>query len=1654
MFDAAVFASAKRLTGRKSPAAVALTGVFKGFWKSGLALCLLLLAVPAWASTTWTVTSTSDSSSDTASLRYAIANSASGDTIDLSGIYGTITLTSSLPTISKNLTISGPGATLLTISGNNAYRIFWFASGTSSISGLTIANGYSSNDGGAGIYNAGTLTVSKSIFSGNVAATSSGGAIENWANTLTISNSTFYGNVAADKGGCIFNASSGSIVTAQANISNSTFYGNSAGRGGCFYNLGDSASASLNIVNSTIFGNTASSSTYGDAIYNKTGYSVSGFVVTVNLYNSIIIGSVYNSNGSYVNYYTNTTSSTGLKLSPLGWYGGPTPTMIPLYGSNAICAGSTSYGSNTDQRGFTRSTSCKDTGAVQTNWLTVTSLSDANNGSCTSRSCSSLRDAITQANTNSTGADVRFTSALTGTASVSASYGVLPSITGYLNLANLEGYAVTIDGGGLGSVLQVASTATAAISNLTLTNGSATTGGGIDNAGTLTVAGSTITGNTATTTGGGIQNTGTLLVDESTLTANTSGGTGGGVYNSGKVNVLSNTITANTASSTGGGIANSATATIANSIVEGNTSSYGANAGDCDSCGTQSSYNLINDSTSAVTPPTLGTLASNGTGAVTATMIPLPGSTAICAGSSSLSVFDTLDQRGFPRKNTSYTGYSSSSPCVDLGAVQTNYTGVIFATEPTDSVINTALATTPTVEVEETNTNTSTSVVNGVNDVPVTLNFSGGSSEISGTLTQTTSGGVATFSGLKINTIGTDKNFTTEAITVTSSYTLASVASSTFNVAGLFSGFSVVPASTTETMGATFTVTVKAIDAAGSTYTSYSGTPVLTSSDGQTVTVNSSSCSSGICNFNITLNHASNSLTLTATDTDYTGTSAAITVTEVLTLSPASGTLTGGQIAAVYGGVTFTTTGGSGSYSYAVTSGNLPAGLTLSSNTGVITGTPTQTGSFSFTITATDTTYTASSVSGSYSLTITSTPAVVNIYSGSDQTAYAGIAFASSLVALVADANGNPVPSQNVTFTAPSSGASLLFSNSATTIAATTDANGYVTVATPTANSTAGSYTVTATAGSASGSFSLTNQSMPTYIVTTLADDASGTASNCTDQLLSNASLDAACSLRDAIAAAASIAQSTLSTPTMPTINFSATKLGLSSSSLSAYSVATNGTLTLTGNMQIVGPGAGLLSIDGGSAAQVFAVNSGVTASLSGLTIANGYTSTGGGINNAGTLTVTNSTFSANNADSSGGAILNDATLKLTNSTFSVNNAPNGGAIVNNGILTATNSTFSANNAPYGGGAIFNYKGTLTATNSTFSANNATEGSGGAIYGYYGTLTVTNSAFSANNATDSGGAILNAGTANVDSNVFYNNLANGSEDDCNSCTTNTNAVSGDPMLATLGSYGGPTQTMIPLPGSSAICAGAVSNIPSGLTTDQRGYARSTTYDTACVDAGAVQTNYSLSLAAPAPVSPATAIVAGTAFTDTATLNESGSAFSGASATLPALTFTGTGTLSGSASVTTQATNGTATYTGLSISAPGSGDVLTVTLPLNSSLSTAPSITASTSSFTVNSPLSLSPASGTLTGGQVAAVYAGVTFTTTGGSGNYSYAMTSGSLPTGLSLTNGVLQGTPIVRAATSALPSPPLTRTPPQAPTAQSIHSLSPLPACRWPLRH
>jgi hypothetical protein len=144
-----------------------------------------------------TVTNTDDSGAG--SLRQAIADASPGDTITFApGLNGqTITLTSEPLTIDKDLTISGPGASQLEISGNNARTVFVVLPGvTATIQGVTIRDG--NGDAGGGIFNDGaTLTVSNSTFSGN-SATDTGGGITNgsWVNIKNsiIANSPSGGN--------------------------------------------------------------------------------------------------------------------------------------------------------------------------------------------------------------------------------------------------------------------------------------------------------------------------------------------------------------------------------------------------------------------------------------------------------------------------------------------------------------------------------------------------------------------------------------------------------------------------------------------------------------------------------------------------------------------------------------------------------------------------------------------------------------------------------------------------------------------------------------------------------------------------------------------------------------------------------------------------------------------------------------------------------------------------------------------------------------------------------------------------------------------------------------------------------------------------------------------------------------------------------------------------------------------------------------------------------------------------------------------------------------------------------------------------------------------------------------------------------------------
>jgi hypothetical protein len=184
----------------------------------------------------------------TGSLRFVIANVCTGSTITFApNVTGTIDLTSGELLINKSLTINGPGANLLAIrrssaGGTPTFRILNIASAdvTAALSGLTIASGNTSGNGG-GVANVGTLTITDSSISANVSGgggSGGGGGIHN-TGTLSVVGSTISGNQASGYGGGICNAGT-------LNLTNSTISGNSAtltGGGGIFYGGGISPTA-------------------------------------------------------------------------------------------------------------------------------------------------------------------------------------------------------------------------------------------------------------------------------------------------------------------------------------------------------------------------------------------------------------------------------------------------------------------------------------------------------------------------------------------------------------------------------------------------------------------------------------------------------------------------------------------------------------------------------------------------------------------------------------------------------------------------------------------------------------------------------------------------------------------------------------------------------------------------------------------------------------------------------------------------------------------------------------------------------------------------------------------------------------------------------------------------------------------------------------------------------------------------------------------------------------------------------------------------------------------------------------------------------------------------------------------------------------------
>lgn len=204
--------------------------------------------------------------------------------------------------------------------------------------------------------------------------------------------------------------------------------------------------------------------------------------------------------------------------------------------------------------------------------------------------------------------------------------------------------------------------------------------------------------------------------------------------------------------------------------------------------------------------------------------------------------------------------------------------------------------------------------------------------------------------------------------------------------------------------------------------------------------------------------------------------------------------------------------------------------------------------------------------------------------------------------------------------------------------------------------------------------------------------------------------------------------------------------------------------------------------------------NIGATVTLTRCTISACHAEAGGVLANAGVATLTDCALSGNNANVQGGGIYNSSLgqLIVERCTIAANTAGQyGGGIENNGPLILRHTTFSGNTAVNIGGGLDNYTGTASISHSILAGNTA--------------------------ATTSSSDLMNenGNVTRVGANIIRLALATGG----GTSSSGPSASTADPLLAPLGSYGGPTQTFALRATSPALNAATGST----ATADQRGF---------------------------------------------------------------------------------------------------------------------------------------------------------------------------------------------------------------------------------------
>jgi hypothetical protein len=203
---------------------------------------------------------------------------------------------------------------------------------------------------------------------------------------------------------------------------------------------------------------------------------------------------------------------------------------------------------------------------------------------------------------------------------------------------------------------------------------------------------------------------------------------------------------------------------------------------------------------------------------------------------------------------------------------------------------------------------------------------------------------------------------------------------------------------------------------------------------------------------------------------------------------------------------------------------------------------------------------------------------------------------------------------------------------------------------------------------------------------------------------------------------------------------------------------------------------------------------------------------------------VADSTITGNSAGTSGGGVHNDGTLTVTNSTIAGNSAETrGGGVHNGGTLTVTNSTITGNSARSGGG-MANPHGTLTVTDSTITGNSAASIGGGVSNSGFGALART---LVSGNTAPFGPEMFNFGTLSADDYNLFGVDGQAGVEGFHPGPTDVVPAAGvrlRDMLRRLADNGGPTRTHALVPGSPAL--DAIPPTDPGCTgTDQRGVPR-------------------------------------------------------------------------------------------------------------------------------------------------------------------------------------------------------------------------------------